>query len=238
MNTYLLNLLDLLFPRLCVGCEKPWTYICVTCKKELTPHPDRCPFCFRAMLHGKTCYDCFTQHRQLAGVMVAFVYTEMIKKLILDLKFFHRYDVAWFLADRLSFLIQTNPSLMEAKAKWILFVTYVPSHRRRRWVVKWYNQSEILAQHVAQHIAAPLVQWIKKQKHTASQTTRTRKQRLTNLIGVFSLATLPSIPSGATLLVIDDITTTWATLEQIAKERKKYYPSIHIWWVVVGRHGK
>ncbi len=238
MKTYLLRLLDLFFPRLCVGCGKSWTYICTTCKKELTPHPDRCPFCYRVMRHGQTCYDCFTQHRQLAGVMVAFVYTEMIKKLILHLKFFHRYDVVWFFADRLSLLIQTNPSFTEAKAQWMLFVTFVPSHRRRRWVVKWYNQSELLAKQVAQHIEVPLVQWLKKQKHTAWQTTRTRKQRLTNLIGAFSSTTLPSLPSWATLIIIDDITTTGATLDQVAKERKKHYPCIQVWWVVVGRHGK
>ncbi|MBP6256402.1 hypothetical protein KA405_01435 [Patescibacteria group bacterium] len=46
--------------------------------------------------------------------MVAFVYSTFIKKLILQLKFGHKYDVASFLAQRLALLIQTNPSFRQA----------------------------------------------------------------------------------------------------------------------------
>lgn len=238
MRKNLTRILDLLFPLYCLGCETLWSYICSWCKKQLVPHPDRCPFCHRVMDCGQTCYDCFVQHRHLAGVMVAFVYTDMIKKLILQLKFFHRYDVVGFLADRLSRLIQTNPSFTEAQAQWMLFVTFVPSHRRRRWVVKGYNQSELLARHVASNIEVPLIQSLKKQKHTRSQTKRSRKERLTNLLGAFTQNQKVALPPWATLMVIDDITTTWATLDEVAKQRKHHYPSIKVRWVVVGRHWK
>ena len=69
------------------------------------------------MPYGQTCPDCLTHHRSLRGIMVAFVYTTLIKKLILRLKFYHQYDVAEFLAQRLVLLIETNPALMQAKSQ-------------------------------------------------------------------------------------------------------------------------
>lgn len=234
------QLLDIVFPRLCVGCGIPGEYICQGCRKELIPHPDLCPFCHRVMVYGQTCYDCFPLHKAVSGIMVAFVYTTLIKKLILNLKFFHKYDCVWFLAHRLSLLIQTNPSFGWAKQKGMLYVTFVPSHRRRRLMIKWYNQSELLARAVANQLNIPVVQAVKKQKYTSSQINRTREERLTNLVWAFSEHTSSSIwlPEGATLLIIDDITTTGATIHEVAKTWKNIYPACIIWWVVVWRHGK
>ncbi len=231
-------LLDFCFPRFCVGCKIQWAYICAACKKLLTPHPDRCPFCHRVMPHGQTCYDCFPYHRHLQWIMVAFVYSTFIKKLILQLKFGHKYDVASFLAQRLALLIQTNPSFRQAFREWTLFVSFVPSHWRRKYFVKWYNQSEILSQHVAKELQLSVVQCIRKQKYTVSQTQCTRKQRLTNLIDAFIIQETKTLPDWATLIVVDDITTTGSTLDEIAITRKKQHPTISIRWVVVWRHGK
>jgi predicted amidophosphoribosyltransferase len=170
--------------------------------------------------------------------MVAFVYTTFIKKLIIQLKFGHKYDVASFLAQRLALLIQTNPSFIKALREWTLFISFVPSHRRRKYFVKWYNQSEFLAHHVAHELQIPLIQWIKKQKYTVSQTQCSRKQRLTNLIDAFIIQDKTSLPDWATLIVVDDIATTGSTLDEIAKIRKKQQPTISIRWAVVWRHGK
>lgn len=232
------SLLNFCFPRFCVGCKTEWSYICLQCKKLLKPHPDRCPFCHRATLFWQTCYDCLPYHRQLQWIMVAFVYTTIVKKLILQLKFGHKYDIASFLAQRLALLIQTNPVFNKTMHEWALFISYVPAHRRRKYVVKWYNQSELLAQHVANTLQLPMIQWIRKQKHTVSQTKCSRKERLTNLIDAFIIQDADALPKWATLIIVDDITTTWSTLDELAKTRKKQHPTLTIWWVVVGRHGK
>ncbi len=237
MNIFFL-LLDLFFPRSCLGCGTTGTYVCGSCKKELVPHPDRCPFCHRVMKYGQVCYDCRPEHRHLQWIMVAFVYTSFIKKLIRDLKFAHKYDIAWFLAERIALLIQTNPSLVEAQKSNKLFISFVPSHRRRRRVVKWYNQSELLATHAAKALWITYIQAVSKQKYTTSQTKCTRQQRLVNLLWAFTIKTRETLPPWTTVVLVDDITTTWATLNELAKTRKKHYSSITIWWVVVGRHGK
>lgn len=236
--TYFDYLIDFLFPRRCVSCQTPGAYICRSCKKELVPHPEQCPFCHRITRYSTTCPDCFVDHKELAWVMIAFVYTQQIKKLILALKFYHQYDCAAFLAQRLSLLIQTNPELVTAHSAGKLYISYVPSHRRRKRMVKWYNQSELLAHHVAKNLDIPLIQWLKKHKHTASQTTRSKGQRATNLQNAFSSIWTAVLPLWATLIIIDDITTTGATLRAVAKERKKLDSTLRIRWIVVWRHGK
>lgn len=234
------QLVDFLFPRVCLDCQTPWSYMCQACRKKLVPHPDRCPFCHRTMLYGQTCYDCLPDHRWLAGVMVAFVYTDTIKKLILQLKFFHKYDCASYLGERVALLIQSNPYLEKARRDWTLLVSFVPSHRRRRWMIKGYNQSELLARQVAKQLAIPLLKRSKKVKRTRSQVSLSRQQRLRNLVGAFVTTPWEEYPpeSNKTLLIVDDITTTGATLEELAKTRKTSYPHWQIRGVVIGRHGR
>lgn len=229
---------DFLFPEHCVWCWTQGTYICSTCKKNLVPHPDRCPFCHRVMPFGQTCWNCLPYHRHLAGIGVAFVYTTTIKSLILGLKFFHKRHIAWFLAQRLTLLIQTNPALNKTLNEKSLYVTYVPSHRYRKRFVKWYNQSELLAREVSKTLNVPLLHGLEKTKRTWSQTKKSRKERLVNLIDAFTLKHCQKIPLCSTLIIIDDITTTWSTIDEVAKTRKKSDSSLTIWWVVVGRHGK
>lgn len=229
--------INLLFPRCCMWCGKEGSYICKQCKKELHPHPDRCTFCHRVMTYGASCYDCQLIHRHLAGVMVAFVYTDMIKRLILGLKFAHRYDIAWFLAERLGMLVTTHPIISQAQKNNTLIVSYVPSHRRRRLIKKWYNQSHLLAKKVAQILDVPCLSLSKKIRHTRSQTRLKRQERLTNLQWSFT-ASSANIPETAIILLIDDITTTGSTLHELAKQIHHTHPNVTIWWAVVGRHGR
>lgn len=73
-------------------------------------------------------------HKDFAGegIHIAFIYTEYLKKLILKLKYDHRYDIAFFLAERLALSIQTNETIMQQIAKKPTYITHVPTHRRRK----------------------------------------------------------------------------------------------------------
>lgn len=238
MYKKLYHLLDILFPPYCFWCNTEGRYICATCTRYLQPHPDQCGFCHRASLYGITCPDCYGSHKVLKGIMVAFVYTDIIKHLIVQLKFYHSYTLASFLWEKLSLLIQTNPYILQALHSWTLYISYIPSHRRKKRFIKGYNQSELLAEKISSTLQVPCLQAIKKVKYTRSQVSLSRKQRLTNLIGVFTHTVSVHIPPDSTLLIIDDITTTGSTLEQVATVRKRSYPTLRIRWVVVGRHGR
>ena len=82
-------------------------------------------------------------------------------------------------------------------------------------MMKGYNQSKLLAIHVANHLELPCIQLREKTKYTKSQTKLKREQRLVNLRNSFTNTAI-ILPEKATVIIIDDITTTGATIDELA----------------------
>ena len=68
----------------------------------------------------------------------------------------------------------------------------------------------------------------KKRKHTRRQTGLERKERLRNLENTFMLIDGAPIQGNETILIVDDITTTGSTINELAKTIKARYPKIRI----------
>lgn len=239
------RLLDFIFPPHCFGCKTTGEYLCKNCKKTVKPHPEICLFCHKPTRHRCVCLDCKTHHRHLEGVIIWFVYTTTIKQLIVALKRWHRYRIAFFLAKRLVLLIQSHEFLRNQlstcnKRVWgkPLIITSVPTHRRKKYVVRWYSQSECLARTLATLLEVTYTPLFVKSKYTISQTKLTKSKRLINLLGSFSLCKDLSLCGDETILIVDDVTTTGATLDHLSWTIKTRYPNLTVWWIVVGRHGK
>ena len=259
-------MLRYLFPSYCLSCEEIWPFLCIACKKDLKPHPELCPFCHRVSPHYTTCLNCLPLYRHTSGIIIGFQYTWILKQLIWKLKYNHRRQVAPFLAERLALLAQTHPNLSKALHEKNLIITRVPSHRYRKRFVKGYNQSQLLAEHVADQLEVPCISFLKKVKHTRSQAKLSRKKRLANLVNAFSIKennrhsrTLGALRAkrvgrpkryqesppitvhltwNETILIIDDITTTWSTINELAETIKRKSPKTTVWWLVIWRHGR
>lgn len=97
-------------------------------------------------------------------------------------------------------------------------VVAVPLHRRRLWLRR-FNQAAALAEAVARIGGVRHRPFgLERVKATASQVGMTRTQRLANLQGAFRVpaAAAPEI-EGRTVLLIDDVLTTGATLNAAAR---------------------
>lgn len=232
-----MKVLDLLFPKQCLGCKKTWSYLCKDCKKTLTPHLEICPFCHRYSTNYQTCLDCkMNKQNALDGILVPFSYSWFLKKIILKLKYYHKGDVVDFLIDRVVLAIYANTTLMNQIQKWNVLISGIPSHWYRRYFVKGYNQSYLLAESLANKLDLDYKKFVKKNQNTKSQASLDRQWRLKNLKNVFSFdGDTGFLKETKLLILIDDITTTGATLNEVAKLIKNKYPSISVWWVVLGR---
>jgi ComF family protein len=109
-----------------------------------------------------------------------------------------------------------------------LIISFIPSHRYRHYFVKGYNQSQLLAKKLSEILHVPIVEIAKKQKHTKTQASLDRNGRLHNLKNAFSLVKNTQLTGNETLLIVDDITTTGSTINELAKLMKYHYPKIKV----------
>ena len=240
------RVINFIFPRICVGCGSQWSYLCPACKKSLHPHPEICPITHKPSPWCAVRQNLLTISSPLDGCIVLFRFEPLIKKLIQQLKYYHRADVSHFLGERLSLALQSHDflnKLITYNSK--LIITYVPSHRYRHHFTKWYNQSKLLAQALVTSLqdspieegiwVGKLIALCRKIKNTHSQVGMSREERKTNLSDAFVL-TQPISP-WSTILIVDDVLTSGATLIEMSKLIKKSQPDCQVWELCVARNG-
>lgn len=222
-------MLHLLFPKHCETTKERWSYLSQTWSSLLRPHPEICYLSHKESKHFAVRFEKRSQ-TPLEGIIIWFDYTDAIRKLIIKLKLKGTYTIAQDLAKKLSLNIQLHPTYNQDLA-----ITYVPTHRYKKRRKKWYNQSKLLAEHIAQELSLPLLSLSKKNRHTRSQLSLSRNERQKNVIWTFSPYQKTWF-SNRTLIIIDDVMTTWSTLTELAKTLKKQYPDCHIRWAVLARN--
>lgn len=252
------NFIDFIFPRQCILCWTTGAYLCKKCKKKLDPHPEICPICHRFSKDYQKCINCRNDKNFiLEGIIIPFRYDTILKKLIMKLKYFHKKDISNFLVERLSLALAVNETFQREinKSKgqgtrnkkqvlnskkqtpsFSVLISFVPTHRWREYIIKGYNQSKILAKDLSKMSWIPRIKIAKKRKYTKTQASLDRKGRLKNLKNAFSLVQNLTLIGNETILIVDDITTTWSTINELAKTIKNHYPKIKIRWAVLWRH--
>jgi ComF family protein len=90
----------------------------------------------------------------------------------------------------------------------------VPLHRRRQRA-RGFNQAADLAR----HLDLPVAPLLRRVRATPSQTTLPAAERRANMRGAFALSRRTSV-SGMRLVLVDDVSTTGATLEACASVLK------------------
>ncbi len=92
-------------------------------------------------------------------------------------------------------------------------VVPVPLYRKRERQ-RGYNQAALLAARLGLDVQPGA---IRRRKNTESQTDLTRSQRIRNVRGAFEC----SRPVGGPVLIVDDVQTTGATINEVAKALKR-----------------
>lgn len=187
----------------CLVCNRPGELVCQECwQNQFVMRQPACFMCNALSPNGQTCQLC-RRKSCLNGVITNFRMSGYMKELIYQLKYYGHRETAIFLSQHIS------PNLANLK---IDLVTYVPatgkSQRRRG-----YNQAQILAKEVAKSMNLPLQSTLLRLRHT-DQIGLGRSQRFDSVKGNF-LSRGNQI--GKNILIIDDVITTGATLNECAK---------------------
>ncbi len=191
--------LDILFPVECLGCGKEGEWLCGECQNKIRP-----------------------EGHSLRGEFLDIIFTfysyenELLKKLIHGLK----YKFVEELGLPLGEILVRELKKVEGQIGRPDFIVPVPLHGKRL-LERGFNQSELLALKISEYFGwAVENKVLTRSRRTASQVSLTEKSRKENVYGAFSVVNFSKVLNKKIVLV-DDVTTTGATMEECAKALKQ-----------------
>ncbi len=227
-----MNILDLLFPKRCVGCGKVGKYFCVRCQlkiQTIDQNETICPVCEKGAIDGITHPHCKTRY-SLDGLTSFFHYKGPVQKAVKSIKYRYASDLASEFIDLIPF------SMMDSRLRGndtiIVPVPLHPSRLRYRG----FNQAEVLGTLIAQRFSIPMQSDIlKRVRETKSQVeVMGREKRLKNMEGAFVMNNSKFDIRTSSIFLFDDVFTTGATLRSAAKVLKRA-GALFVWGITMAR---
>ena len=217
-------LLDMLFSRSCEGCGVAMAEeagsLCWDCRAEVrvvqVPFCERCGDPVAGEVSGPfECAGCHKMNPSFDWARSAVRYDGVAKTCLRQFKYKAGVWLLDDLTDWLWALWKTCPETVK-EADWATCVPLYPKRERERG----FNQAALLGKNLASRIGIPFRGGLlRRQKSTASQTRLTAAQRAHNVRGVFSVP-WPRRVQGARVLLVDDVMTTGATVNECARVLK------------------
>ena len=208
------SLADFVFPPICYGCDSEVEsgLVCEACRLDLFTHELAvCPRCGRPCTRtAETCGQC-KEEFSLSRVRALGLYAPPFDKLIQAFKYSGKTKVGELLGQALAALVRQDEVLSAADE-----VCPIPLHPARMRE-RGFNQSLLLAAAISMSTGIPLADCLVRRKNTSTQTMKTSPAaRQKNLAGAFRLRPDAGV-GGKTVLLVDDVMTTGATLDQAAQ---------------------
>jgi len=188
---------------LCGGEGGP-ELLCAACIAELPALPRSCPRCALPSPAAALCGSCLNHPPHFDATLALWRYEFPCDGLVQALKYRARLALAGFFARSLA--SRTMPE--------VDLIVPMPLHPRRL-AERGFNQALEIARHLGRPIAP---RGVLRVKHTPPQTELPYEERAKNVRGAF-LCKLDL--SGASVAVLDDVMTTGATLNELARALKR-----------------
>lgn len=200
--------------RLCRAPGLPGLELCPSCRAELPWIKHSCNRCALPLPldAGITlCFDCINKQPSLDSCSALFAYRAPVDGWIQDLKFAQDLATARLLGSLLASRI--TPDDRERPA----LVLPVPLHRKRL-AERGYNQALEIARSLTEKDYQLDPCCCQRHRATSAQSNLPASVRKQNVHNAFSVSRLPV---GAHVLLIDDVMTTGATLNELARTLKR-----------------
>ena len=223
LGHFLNSALNILLPPRCIatgevvdapGMISPAFWSALTFIEE--PLCDCCgiPFSFPAA-PGSICANCMEIEPIFTKARAAVIYDDTSRKVILEYKY----------GDRLQAVHTFTPWMMRAGKGMIEqsdYILPVPLHMKRLWQRR-FNQSALLARELAKRSATPcLPDGLHRARYTVPQKGLSRKERSANVQNAFTIPQkYQDYFKGKNILLVDDVLTSGATLNECARTLKK-----------------
>lgn len=189
-------IMDMLFPRSCVGCGKGRKYLCDSCRQKVEV------------------IGADYKNKNIEGRIGLFKYHGVIKDLIKLLKFDLVSDSAQEIGQIIAQeLINNYPNIVEYWQDKKFVVIPVPLHRRREnW--RGFNQANLVAKAFGGELNLEIDnKVVKRFRNTKHQAESSKVERQENIKNAFEV--VGKIPKN--VIIFDDVWTTGETIRNIIK---------------------
>ena len=223
--------LDLLFPPRCVLCGRHGAAVCDDCAGALPrADPPRCPRCWSPQRPGWGCQRCDESTSgglALEGLRSPYVFQEGARELVHALKYNYYSTLASPMGELMARYLLGTPLPADV-------LVPVPLHPRRQRT-RGYNQSLLLAREVSRRLDLPLAaEALVRRRDTPPQArTVEADARRRNVAGAFDCR--PGAVAGRHVLLVDDVTTTGATLDACARALLAQGGASSVWALTFAR---
>ena len=216
-------LLSILFPERCAACGEVVAYaagFCPRCRAALRRmEPPLCPSCGRP----ESLCRCGRRAAAYERCVMPFAYGGAAKQGIRRLKERGRSYTAAAFAAEMERIVRR-----EYGGAAFTCVTPVPLHPADE-KKRGFNQAALLARELAEGLDLPYRDVLEKLFETRPQKELTALERTGNLLGAFGVREEAGL-ADAVVLLVDDVTTTGATLMECAK-MLRIYGAREVWAV-------
>lgn len=197
------KIIDFVFPNICGICGEKINerYTCRKCLNILK--------CYKEKIYYPSCDSKY----YIDKIISAFNYNGLLKSKMLQFKFHNNKYIAKTFGDILSYKISNHKIDVD-------IIIPVPICKER-YFDRGYNQSEYIAKYVSELSGITLVNDVlKKDKNNKQQSLLDKSKREENVKDVYSVKNSYKVINKKVLL-LDDIYTTGATLNECSKVLKK-----------------
>ncbi len=210
LHSLWLRVADLLAPQDCFVCgaESGGEAVCATCTDSLPRRPDSaCRRCGLPGLGGGPCLACQRDPPAYDATVAVFEFTFPVDVMVHALKYRHQLAMAHFLGAALA----ARGMDFGHDADLVLPMPLHPHSLAERG----FNQAVELARPLAREQALPMeLACVRKLRDTPPQASLSRDERLLSPAGAFRC---DRALDGLHVLVVDDVMTTGATLDELAR---------------------
>lgn len=202
------HIIDILAPHYCVGCKSSGSILCEACSDELTGATSQCYRCHQPTAPSWVCQYC-SKNNVVNDVWIADLYDGRLKAAIGALKFHGARRGARDLARVLAMVVPILPETTVVCA-----VPTAPSRIRQRG----YDHAGMLARDFVRLRTLTYTPLLSR-RTSSRQVGADRRRRLAQAREAFDIKETAPIPES--VLIIDDVITTGATVEAAARCLKK-----------------
>lgn len=202
------RLLDIVLPPRCGGCRAVGTWLCIDCRARIRRLEEPlCRRCGAEVESARKDCGCRTHLKSLSRLRSAVAYEGPVEVALQRFKY-----KGWRrLAEPLALLMAERLVVEGLSAQWAIAVPLHSSRLRQRG----FNQSDLLAAELRKRLtlAKPPGELVRT-RPTPPQVGHDRRWRLENVRDAFEWR--GTTLAGSSILLIDDVATTGATLEACA----------------------